>query len=279
MLPVIRDRIEFDLPAYDGLLAGHYQRGPGYGRKRPGGTDDWLLVMTLGGTGRFAFSGGELVVSAPRLTMIEPGTTHDYGIHRQAQEWEILWVHFHPRAHWLEWLKWKEVSPGIYELQPLDSDPIEKSFLEVFYQSVQAGPYRRDLAMNALERLLLTCVSQLPSDGVGMDDRIRSTVHYIHSDLRLQHTSASLSANAGLSVSRFAHLFREEVGQSPRQYILQQRILHGRSLLERTSLSVAEVAHAVGMDAVAFSLRFKEELGLAPREYRKGQRIFPADSG
>jgi AraC family transcriptional regulator of arabinose operon len=124
--------------------------------------------------------------------------------------------------------------------------------------------------MNALERLLLVCASQRPSEGRAIDGRIRHVVGHIHADLRLSHTLESLSAQAGLSPSRFAHLFKAEMGLSPRQYLLQQRILHARSLLERTSLSVTEVAHAVGMDPVAFSLRFKEELGHSPRAHRKG---------
>lgn len=265
---MIKDRIAFDLPVYDGLLAGHYQRGPGYGRRRPGGTDDWLLVMTLAGMGHF----GDHVAAAPELTLIAPGTTHDYGIHRQAEEWEILWVHFQAETDWLELLQWTEVSPGLYELHPHNPEPIEEAFRQVLQISLQTGPLRRQFAMNALERLLLLCAAQRPSEGRSIDDRIRSTVNYIHADLRLPHTLESLSKQAALSPSRFAHLFKAEMGLSPRQYLLQQRILHARNLLERTSLSVTEVAHAVGMEPVAFSLRFKEELGHSPREHRKAMR-------
>lgn len=269
---VIRDRVAFDLPAYDGLLAGHYLRGPGYGRKRPGGTDDWLLVMTLAGSGRFGTATGDYVAVAPGLTLIAPGTTHDYGIHQKASEWEILWVHFHPAEAWLEWLTWGEIAPGIHALAPLDSSEIEGAFREVLRRSLDAGSYRRHFAMNALERLLLLCASQIPDEGPRLDDRIRATVGHIHSDLRLPHTAESLSERVGLSVSRFSHLFKSEMGVSPRQYILQQRVLRGRRLLERTSLGVAEVAHEVGMDAVAFSLRFRADLGVSPRDHRKASR-------
>lgn len=269
---MIKDRAAFDLPAYDGLLAGHYQRGPGYGRRRPGGTDDWLLIMTLKGKGRFGGARGDLVVEAPQLVLIAPGTTHDYGIHKLAQEWEILWVHFHPAEGWLEWLDWPESSTGLRELDPPRPDLIEEAFREVLRLSLENGPYRRQLAMNSLERLLLICACQRPSIGRTMDERIRRVLAVIHQDLSLVHAAEDLGSLVGLSPSRLSHLFKEEVGLSPRQYLLQQRILRSQRLLEKTSLGVAEIAHAVGMDPAAFTLRFKAEIGQAPREYRRSVR-------
>lgn len=265
---MIKDRAAFDLPAYDGLLAGHYQRGPGYGRRRQGGTDDWLLIMTLKGKGRFAGKGGDLVVEAPQLVLIAPGATHDYGIHRQAQEWEILWVHFHPARDWFELLDWPEESPGLHELLPADPAPVMAVFFEVIRLSMDNGPYRRHFAMNALEKLLLTCASQRTSAARPLDDRIRRAVGLIHQDLSRPLSADDLASHVGLSPSRFTHLFRQELGLPPRQYILQQKILRSQRLLEKTSLGVAEIACAVGMDPAALSQRFRSEIGQAPRDYR-----------
>ena len=268
---MIRDRIAFDLPAYDGLLAGHYLRGSGYGRKRPGGTDDWLLVMTLRGEGRFGTPNGDRPATANTLHLISPGTTHDYGIGRSAPEWEILWVHFHPPRSWLDLLRWNEVAPGLHELIPPSPEVLANAFREVLDQSLTPGPYRLQLAMNALERLILLCAAQAPRAGRAMDERVRAAIDHIHAHPRRPHTAQSLSDIAGLSVSRFSHLFKEEVGLAPHQYVLQRRLLEARQLLDRTSLSVNQIAHAVGMDPITLSQRFRQHFGQSPRAFRRGE--------
>lgn len=267
-MAMIRDRVAIDLPAYEGLLAGHYQRGPGYGRKRPEGTDDWLLIMTLSGSGRFEGT-EEFTVVAPQLILVSPGTAHDYSTARDEERWEILWVHFHPRAEWLDWLKWPKKSKGHFFLLPSDPLPIETAFRTII--EFQNGSTHHSIlfAMNALERLLLVCLSQLPQTGQSIDPRVQQAINLMHKDLSLTHSIEQFGSLLGLSPSRFRHLFRQEVGIAPHQYLLQQRIQRGRQLLERTSLGVAEIAHAVGMDPIAFTLRFKAETSLSPRAFRK----------
>ncbi len=260
------DRVAFDLPPYDGLLAGHYVRGQGYVRRRPGGTDDWLLVMTLSGEGQF---GGDLAVENPSLVLIAPGTTHDYGIGPSAESWELLWAHFQPPSNWLELLRWPLAAPGIHILIPAQSAEIETQFREVVQVSTTVGPRRRRFAMNALERLLLLCDAQLPSEQRQMDSRVWAAIEYIHAHLGQTLTIEDLGTIVNLSPSRFAHLFRQETGLPPGQYILQQRIHRASGLLVGTTLGVAEIALEVGMDPFYLSLRFKADKGVSPRAYRR----------
>ena len=95
-------------PDYLHLLTGHYDRGTEYHTWRRTGTRDWLLVATLAGQGRFGPNTEPLLVQAGDLVLIRPGIAHDYGTAPQAARWELLWGHFHPRPHWLEWLVWPE---------------------------------------------------------------------------------------------------------------------------------------------------------------------------
>ena len=258
---MIKDRAALDLPAYEGLLAGHYRRGPGYGRRREEGTDDWLLIMTLEGEGRI----GGFRAQPGSLYLIAPGTPHDYGTARGAEEWEILWVHFHPRTDWLELLRWPESAPGVHRLKPDEYEEILSAFREVIRLSVSTGPRRAAFGLNALERLLLLCEASRPA---ALDSRIRLAIEYIHAHLREPLQLRDLSRLCHLSESRFAHLFREVTGLPPRQYVLVQRLQRAQTLLTRTSLGVAEIAAEVGTDPFYLSLRFKRETGRSPREYR-----------
>ncbi len=268
LLPVIKDRVAFDLPAYEALLAGHYHRGPGYGRRRDGGTDDWLLIMTLCGEGRIGSSQGDLPARAGDLFLSAPGTTHDYGTARRAEEWEILWVHFHPPTSWLEFLRWPEVAPGICRLQVLEGEEIQGAFREVIRLSVSTGPLRTAFGLNALEKLLLLCEASRPGGADVLDERIKRAIEHIHGNLGKPMRLHDLSRLCHLSESRFAHLFRQLTGLPPMQYVLGQRLQRAKTLLTRTSLGVAEIATEVGMDPFYLSLRFKRETALSPKQYR-----------
>jgi len=265
---MIKDRIAFDLPAYEGLLAGHFHRGPGYGRRRDGGTDDWLLIMTLCGEGRIGSAQGDFLALSGDLYLIAPGTTHDYGTARRSEEWEILWAHFHPPTDWLEFLRWPEVAPGICRLQMADHGELETAFREVIRLTISTGPLRPAFGLNALEKLLLLCEASRPTGSSVLDERIKRAIEYIHAHLGEQMRLNDLSRLCHLSDSRFAHLFRDLTGLPPRQYVLVQRLQRAQTLLTRTSLGIAEIAAEVGMDPFYLSLRFKKETALSPRQYR-----------
>jgi len=262
---MIKDRVALDLPFYDGLLAGYYDKGAGYVSRRAEGTDDWLLIASLSGMGRFGSGEGEFEAGPGSLVLISPGTAHDYGTARGSDRWELLWVHFQPPSEWLEILSW----PSSMLAPSASSRPsIEAAFREVLRISISATHRRRQFAMNALERLLLLCEAELPAAGEPLDDRVRIAIDYIHAHLHARITLASLSSRVHLSAGRFAHLFRDQTGLPPLEYVALQRMRRAQILLERTTLSIHEIAAEVGMEPFHFSSRFKAHTGRNPRAYR-----------
>jgi AraC family transcriptional regulator of arabinose operon len=266
------DRTALDLPDYDGLLAGHYDRGSGYSRRRTEGTDDWLLIRTLAGEGRFGTPVEDVIVRAPNMTLLAPGTPHDYGTARESNRWEIQWVHFQPPTDWLDLLRWPLVASGLHSFEPTTDPKLDAAFNDVLRLSVATVPRRTQWVLNALERLLLICDMQIASVERKVDDRVRMAIEHIHSHLSQTLALSELADIVHLSPGRFAHLFRQEIGIPPRQYVLLQRIQRAKTLLERTTLGVAEIAGEVGMDPFHLSLRFKAETGLSPTGYRTRSR-------
>lgn len=73
-----------------------------------------------------------------------------------------------------------------------------------------------------------------------------------------------------ISSSRLRHIFKEEIGLSPRQYLKAQRIERARQLLETTYFNIKEIIVRVGIrDQSHFSRYFKSVHGLSPSQYRK----------
>ncbi|MGO4418396.1 GlxA family transcriptional regulator [Streptomyces sp. MCAF7] len=73
-----------------------------------------------------------------------------------------------------------------------------------------------------------------------------------------------------MSVRTFTRRFREEVGVSPGQWLVQQRVERARHLLEGTDLSVDQVARDAGFGTAA-SMRqhLQTALGVSPTAYRR----------
>lgn len=81
---------------------------------------------------------------------------------------------------------------------------------------------------------------------------------------------AAMSRHAGVSPRTFARRFRAETGTTPLQWLLSQRVLEARRLLEATDLPVDEVAWRVGFGTAA-SLRdhFRRATATTPTAYRR----------
>jgi transcriptional regulator GlxA family with amidase domain len=81
---------------------------------------------------------------------------------------------------------------------------------------------------------------------------------------------AALSRHARISPRTFARRFRAETGTTPLQWLLSQRVLEARRLLEATDLPVDEVAWRVGFGTAA-SLRdhFRRATATTPTAYRR----------
>jgi transcriptional regulator GlxA family with amidase domain len=102
-------------------------------------------------------------------------------------------------------------------------------------------------------------------------------------DWALGHLEAdvpTLARRAGMSLRTFARRFREETGQSPGAWLIQQRVRHAQHLLEATDLGVDAVAERAGMGTAA-SLRshLRAHVGVSPAAYRRTFRGTGATSG
>lgn len=81
---------------------------------------------------------------------------------------------------------------------------------------------------------------------------------------------AAMARHAGVSPRTFARRFREETGTTPLQWLLAQRVLEARRLLEESDLAVEQVAWRCGFGTAA-SLRehFRRATTTTPTAYRR----------
>ena len=83
-------------------------------------------------------------------------------------------------------------------------------------------------------------------------------------------TVEAMARHAGYAPRTFARRFRQETGTTPLQWLLAQRVIHARRLLETTSLPVEDVAAQAGFGtAVNLREHFRRHVATTPTAYRR----------
>jgi AraC family transcriptional regulator len=86
---------------------------------------------------------------------------------------------------------------------------------------------------------------------------------HLHQDLKL----VELAAIAQMSPYHFLRLFKQSIGVTPHQYILQRRIEKAKCLLQQGELSIADIAARVGFcDQSHLTRYFKRIVGVTPKQ-------------
>ena len=78
----------------------------------------------------------------------------------------------------------------------------------------------------------------------------------------------ALAAITGLSVWRFATVFREHIGMAPHRYVSLQRVRHAQGLLRQGATLASAASESGFCDQSHLTRRFKRLCGMTPGQYQ-----------
>jgi AraC family transcriptional regulator len=112
-------------------------------------------------------------------------------------------------------------------------------------------------------------IETVPRDGLARPVLTR-VLDYIAANLGRDLTITELAAVANMSSHHFSLRFKRAVGVTPHQWVLRARVREAERLLRAQSMSVAEVALALGFASQThFTDVFHRATGTTPRHYRR----------
>lgn len=192
-------------------------------------------------------------------------------------DWVAMSVTFTARPHWIPWLRFLERGRGlpvVHMADPKLRRRVIRRFREMMRLYERADPLFREEILHRTESVILLMQRQCALDNVRpMDERIVVAIEVIRSNLRRSIRVEELAERCYMSRSRFAELFREQVGHPPAAFANVCRIDRAKDLLLLTHDPVAVIAAEVGLDdAKHFARLFQQHTGLSPTRFRRERR-------
>jgi AraC family transcriptional regulator len=100
-------------------------------------------------------------------------------------------------------------------------------------------------------------------------NQLRQAIDYIHTHLDRDLSLAELASTINISPTYFASLFKQVMGISPHQYVIQQRVERAKLMLSKTDLAIADIALQVGFSSQShLTQQFKRFTGITPKQVR-----------
>ena len=97
---------------------------------------------------------------------------------------------------------------------------------------------------------------------------------YIENNFNTQIKLKDVADSVHLSEIYFHSIFKEFVGKSPHQYLIDCRIEHAKKLLWNVNIPISLVAEKSGFGCQQYLTKvFKKETGMTPNEYRNGFQV------
>lgn len=234
---------------------------------------EYQLVYIHAGRGYFESTNiKRQIVNAGTVILLFPGEWHNYSPDPDIG-WEEYWIGF----------KGKDMDEKVEKhffspKEALIQTGVSDEFVAIYEACMKIAEQER----NGYQQL----VSGMTQHLLGMvryksrnfrlqptnDDKIIQTAcQMIKERISHQLTPEEIAQNLGVSYSWFRKHFKQMMGVSPTQYLIQQLISKAKALLAVHGHTISDVAYLLGFDDVGqFSTLFKKKTGITPGMFRKG---------
>lgn len=251
---------------YYPVSVGYFDCKPSYGLQR-NVFSSYLLLVMLTGSLSYQTRRSRGIARAGQVLLLDCNDPHAYAAQGKCS---FTFLHFAGAQ-----------SKELYgEIERTVGNLIHMPDPNVLHESIgeMLSAMRSEHRLNAGETsamiygMLMKLLEQSGASSTGGSGNpvVDRAIAYIQTHLSEKLSVEEISANAGYSASYFSHMFAEETGMSPYQFVMKSRVEHAMQLLKTTRLSVQEIAFQCGFNSAAnFCYTFRRMISLSPHEYRK----------
>lgn len=250
---------------YYPISVGYFDCKPSYHVQR-NLFSSYLLIVMLTGSISYQTRRSKGVARAGQALLLDCNAPHSYAALGKCS---FTFVHF-AGAQSRELYEEIESKGGnlVQHLSPSAMHEVIGEMLSAMREERRLNEAR---ASSLLYGMLMTLLEQSGAAGSGSGGNpvVDQAIAYIQSHLTDKLSVESIAASAGYSASYFSHMFTEETGMSPYQFVVRSRVEQAQQMLKTTRLTVQEIAFQCGFNSAAnFCYTFRRMTDVSPHEYR-----------
>lgn len=251
---------------YYPVSIGYFDCKPSYGVQRSM-FSSYLLIVMLTGALMWQTRSGRGVARPGQVLLLDCNAPHSYYAQGRCS---FTFVHFAGAQSQAIYEEIERTGGNLIHLpDPNALNETIGEMLSCMREGQRLGASQASAMIHGMLMKLLERSGASGEGGVGHPAVDRAIAH-IQANLMDKLTVEELAACTGYSPSYFSHLFAEETGLSPYQFIVRSRIESAQQLLMTTRMTVQEIAFQCGFNSAAnFCYTFRRLVGTSPHAYRK----------
>lgn len=214
----------------------------------------WLIHYVVSGCGIYKIKDQTYEVKSGEMFVIPPNVETFYKAD-DTTPWSYIWIGFTSDSN----------------LTNLFTDVIFCPEAErIFNQMKNCEKYSIGRSMYLSARLWDLFVLLSEKNNIKKNDPVEKALDCIHTEYMYNITISELAQRLNLDRTYFSVIFKEKLGISPKQYLLNYRMNTAASLITQGNISISVAAYSVGYsDLYVFSKMFKRHFGVSPTAYMK----------
>lgn len=239
----------------------------------PSVRNNFVLHYIIEGSGQFTIYNKVTSLGAGDIFILPKDAVTYYQADGD-QPWSYIWVGFSgSRAESI--LLQSSLMAKYFATSQKDSKILNQMYRLIAYADKKFTESNELEIIGELYKLLAFLIEEFPNQEAQESHNnhkkyMKQALKIIHSqyDTPLQVTTIAEKLN--LNRSYLYKIFKEETGQSIKDYILMVKMKKSCDLLINSSLTISQIASSVGFtDPLAFSKAFKKTYQVSPLQFRK----------
>jgi AraC-like DNA-binding protein len=163
-----------------------------------------------------------------------------------------------------------EINPGkglaVYDPESYDNNA---SFFKSLIETAQTSFPVQTETNGILQQLLAHFLAVSERNIVSQDTRIMKVLHYIRENMDKKIFIRELSALCYLSDDHLTRLFKQEMNDTPIDYINRKKIEKAQQMMVLDNLPIKDIACSLAFENISYFNRlFKQIVGKTPTQYR-----------
>lgn len=227
-----------------------------------------LITHIIDGSFTFVINDKHITAHKGDTVILDCFKPHEYYTN---DSFESIWVHFNG-PNCMDF--YDEITKNEGNLIKCSDAQHVKTLLFRLFNNISGSEHSSKMNMSlTIYKLLAELSNPLHISNKNQssyEENIQDAKKYIVDHLNETLTVNKIAETIHMSASHFSRVFKQQTGFSPYDYVLISRLNKAKDYLQKTDMTVSQIAYEVGFNSTAnFVFFFTSHTGLSPSKFRK----------